>query len=122
MVLDSKLNNKAQQLGLLKSECVIAMVRDYHENIRNPSKAYIVFLKIEQIIILKHLEPLFKKLAAIYFFKVLCFSALITTLSSTNKPFLLLTISIYFLATLALSAFSPKSSNSSSVVGTQKGF
>ena len=56
-----------------------------------------------------------------YRLRVLCFSACSTTFFSTNSPFLFLTLSIYLLATFSLSAFSPRSSNSSSVVGTQKG-
>uniref|UniRef100_A0A915K666 Uncharacterized protein n=1 Tax=Romanomermis culicivorax TaxID=13658 RepID=A0A915K666_ROMCU len=44
-----------------------------------------------------------------------------TTCSSTSSPFRLRTIFMYFKALLAVSAFVPKCSNSSCVVGTQKG-
>lgn len=54
-------------------------------------------------------------------FSVLCFSANSTILRSTNIPFRSLTPSIYPFATFDRSAFSPRSSSSSSVVGTQKG-
>jgi ribosomal protein L32 len=54
-------------------------------------------------------------------FKVLCFSANSTILRSTNIPFRSRTSSIYSLATFVRSAFSPRSSNSSAVVGTQNG-
>lgn len=55
-----------------------------------------------------------------YLFSVFCFSAS-TFLSITLRPFLLLTPSTYRLATFSRSASSPKSSNWSSVNGTQKG-
>lgn len=56
---------------------------------------------------------------SLHFFKVLCFSACSITFLSTKRPFLFRTLSMYFLATFSRSAFSPRSSNSSSVVGTQ---
>lgn len=54
-------------------------------------------------------------------FIVFCFSANMTTLRSTAIPLRCRTESMYFLATFSRSAFSPRSSSSSSVVGTQKG-
>ena len=54
-----------------------------------------------------------------YFFRVLCFSAYSTVFASTYKPFLRLTLFIYFIAWFSESAFSPKCKYSSSVVGTQ---
>lgn len=59
--------------------------------------------------------------SAHYRLSVRCFSANSTIFFSTNIPFLFLTPSTYPLATLALSAFSPRSSSSSTVVGTQNG-
>ena len=53
--------------------------------------------------------------------RVLCFSACSTIFLSTNMPFLSRTESMYPFAMFDRSAFSPKSSSSSSVVGTQKG-
>jgi len=57
----------------------------------------------------------------LFFFKVLCFSPCSTIFSRTLSPFFFLTAFMYFLATLSVSAFSPKWSSSSSVEGTQKG-
>lgn len=57
----------------------------------------------------------------IYRFRVLCFSANSTILRSTKRPFRSRTVSMYTFATFSRSAFSPRSSSSSSVVGTQKG-
>lgn len=57
-----------------------------------------------------------------HLFKVFCFSAsLINFFPATNNPFLVRTTSIYLFATFSRSANSPKSSNSSSVAGTQNG-
>lgn len=56
----------------------------------------------------------------LYFLSVLCFSAS-NLFSSTNNPLRFLTAWTYPSATLARSAFSPRSSSSSSVVGTQNG-
>jgi hypothetical protein len=52
---------------------------------------------------------------------VFCFSACSTSFSVTDIPLRFRTRSIYFFAKFSLSYFSPKSSNSSSVVGTQNG-
>src|SRR5712672_1190181 len=54
-------------------------------------------------------------------FNVLCFSAVSTIFRFTNSPFRSLTRSMYPFAMFSLSAFSPSSSSSSSVVGTQNG-
>jgi len=54
-------------------------------------------------------------------FSVLCFSAVSTIFRITNIPFRVLTRSIYPFATLSRSAFSPSSSSSDSVLGTQNG-
>ena len=54
-------------------------------------------------------------------FSVRCFSANSTIFLSTNKPFRSRTASMYPFAMLDRSAFSPRSSSSSSVLGTQNG-
>lgn len=54
-------------------------------------------------------------------FKDLCFSANSTSFRSTNIPFRSRTPSTYAFAIFDRSAFSPRSSSSSSVVGTQNG-
>jgi hypothetical protein len=57
----------------------------------------------------------------IHRFSVRCFSANSTIFLSMNKPFLSRTASMYPFAMLERSAFSPRSSSSSSVLGTQNG-